>query len=131
MTISLDSTAPYASPPFLQRAHLAPRLVMPQNLASAASIRHTPRSPFRTLFAADMPNSYGLRARTRKTFARGFGEKGLIRLSTYMHTYHVGDYVDIKANSACQKGISTSAYPSSPAEGTFGTNGERFCVPKA
>ncbi len=52
-----------------------------------------------------MPHSYGLRARTRKTFSRGFREKGMIRLSTYMTTYRVGDYVDIKANSACQKGM--------------------------
>lgn len=29
----------------------------------------------------------------------------MIKLSTYMKTYKVGDYVDIKANAACQKGM--------------------------
>jgi large subunit ribosomal protein L21e len=29
----------------------------------------------------------------------------MIPLSTYMTTYKVGDYVDIKANGACQKGM--------------------------
>lgn len=52
-----------------------------------------------------MPHSYGQRARTRKLFARNFREHGQIRASTYMTTYKVGDYVDIKANSACQKGM--------------------------
>lgn len=52
-----------------------------------------------------MPHSYGFRARTRKTFSRDFRKKGLIPLSTYMTTYKVGDYVDIKANGACQKGM--------------------------
>lgn len=52
-----------------------------------------------------MPHSYGKRARTRHLFSRAFGEKGMIRLSTYMKTYKVGDYVDIVANAACQKGM--------------------------
>jgi large subunit ribosomal protein L21e len=29
----------------------------------------------------------------------------MIRLSTYMQSYKVGDYVDIKANAACQRGM--------------------------
>lgn len=52
-----------------------------------------------------MPHSFGKRARTRHLFARNFREHGMIALSTYMKTYKVGDYVDIKANSACQKGM--------------------------
>lgn len=52
-----------------------------------------------------MPNSFGKRARTRQMFARNFREHGMIKLSTYMKTYKVGDYVDVKANSACQKGM--------------------------
>ena len=52
-----------------------------------------------------MPNSFGKRARTRQLFARKFREHGMIKLSTYMQTYKVGDYVDIKANGACQKGM--------------------------
>lgn len=52
-----------------------------------------------------MPHSFGKRARTRHLFSRKFREHGMIRLSTYMQTYKVGDYVDIKANAACQKGM--------------------------
>jgi large subunit ribosomal protein L21e len=52
-----------------------------------------------------MPHSFGKRARTRHLFARNFREHGMIRLSTFMKTYKVGDYVDIKANAACQKGM--------------------------
>lgn len=52
-----------------------------------------------------MPHSYGQRARTRHLFSRKFREHGMIKLSTYMKTYKVGDYVDIKANAACQKGM--------------------------
>lgn len=52
-----------------------------------------------------MPHSFGKRARTRHLFSRNFREHGMINLSTYMKTYKVGDYVDIKANSACQKGM--------------------------
>lgn len=57
-----------------------------------------------------MPNSFGKRARTRQLFARSYGDHGMIRLSTYMHTYKVGQYVDIKANSACQKGMPFKFY---------------------
>jgi large subunit ribosomal protein L21e len=52
-----------------------------------------------------MPHSFGKRARTRHLFARKFREHGMIKLSTYMQTFKVGDYVDIKANAACQKGM--------------------------
>ena len=50
-----------------------------------------------------MPAGHGLRARTRDSFSRGFRQKGYIPLSTYLTTYKLGDYVDIKVNSAVQK----------------------------
>ena len=34
-----------------------------------------------------------------------FIEKGMIRLSTYLTQFRVGDIVDIKANGAVQKGL--------------------------
>ena len=50
-----------------------------------------------------MPAGHGTRARTRDSFSRPFRGKGYIPLSVYLRTYHVGDYVDIKVNSAVQK----------------------------
>lgn len=50
-----------------------------------------------------MPAGHGLRARTRDSFSRGFRQKGYIPLSVYLRTYKLGDYVDIKVNSAVQK----------------------------
>jgi large subunit ribosomal protein L21e len=38
-----------------------------------------------------MPHSFGYRAHTRHLFARKFGQRGNIKLSTYLHTYKVGD----------------------------------------
>ncbi|KAI8900708.1 ribosomal protein L21e-domain-containing protein [Globomyces pollinis-pini] len=57
-----------------------------------------------------MPNSFGLRARTRHLFSRDFRQKGPIKLSTYMKTYKVGDIVDIKANGAIHKGMPHKYY---------------------
>ncbi len=57
-----------------------------------------------------MPHSFGYRARTRHMFAKKFGEHGAPRISTYLHTYRVGDYVDIKANGAVQKGMPFKFY---------------------
>ncbi|KAJ5639564.1 60S ribosomal protein L21-A [Penicillium longicatenatum] len=57
-----------------------------------------------------MPHSYGLRAGTRYAFSRSFKEHGMIRLSTYMKTYRVGDIVDIKVNGAVQKGMPHKVY---------------------
>jgi ribosomal protein L21E len=37
-------------------------------------------------------------------------EKGMIKLSTYLITYRVGDIVDIKANAAQQKGMPHKYY---------------------
>ncbi|KAJ5885042.1 60S ribosomal protein L21-A [Penicillium taxi] len=57
-----------------------------------------------------MPHSYGLRAGTRYAFSRSFKEHGMIRLSTYMKTYRVGDIVDVKVNGAVQKGMPHKVY---------------------
>jgi ribosomal protein L21E len=50
-----------------------------------------------------MPGGQGLRHRTRDLFQRGFRQKGFIPLTTYLRTYKLGDYVDIKMNPAQQK----------------------------
>ena len=39
-----------------------------------------------------------------------FTEKGLIKLSTYLISYRVGDIVDIKANAAQQRGMPHKYY---------------------
>ncbi|KAI0789509.1 ribosomal protein L21e-domain-containing protein [Abortiporus biennis] len=57
-----------------------------------------------------MPHSFGYRARTRDMFKRGFKEHGPIKLSTYLINYRVGDIVDIKANSAQQRGMPHKYY---------------------
>lgn len=58
-----------------------------------------------------MPHSHGYRARTRHMFSRGFRQHGgIIKLSTYMIPYKVGDYVDIKANGAVHKGMPHKFY---------------------
>jgi ribosomal protein L21E len=50
-----------------------------------------------------MPGGQGYRARTRDMFKRGYRQAGFINLSTYLRTYKLGDYVDIKVNGAVQK----------------------------
>ncbi|KAI3798347.1 hypothetical protein L1987_33618 [Smallanthus sonchifolius] len=57
-----------------------------------------------------MPAGHGLRSRTRDLFARGFRKKGTIHLSTYLRTFHVGDYVDVKVNGAVHKGMPHKFY---------------------
>ena len=52
-----------------------------------------------------MPHSFGSRARTRDMFSRPFRQRGMIKMSTYMTTYKLGDYVDIKCNPAQVKGM--------------------------
>ncbi|KAK6921564.1 Ribosomal protein L21e [Dillenia turbinata] len=51
-----------------------------------------------------MPAGHGLRSRTRDLFARPFRNKGYIPLTTYLRTYRISDYVDIKVNGAMHKG---------------------------
>ena len=43
-------------------------------------------------------------------FARPFRRKGYIHLSTYLRTYRIGDYVDIKVNGAIHKGMPHKFY---------------------
>ncbi|GAA97184.1 uncharacterized protein L969DRAFT_156691 [Mixia osmundae IAM 14324] len=57
-----------------------------------------------------MPHSFGARARTRDMFKRGFKQHGLIKMSTYLRTFRIGDIVDIKANAAEQKGMPHKYY---------------------
>ncbi|RYP82526.1 hypothetical protein DL769_001632 [Monosporascus sp. CRB-8-3] len=57
-----------------------------------------------------MGHPAGLRAGTRHAFSRNFREKGMIRLSTYLQQFKVGDIVDIKANGAVQKGMPHKVY---------------------
>lgn len=52
----------------------------------------------------------GLRQRTRHQFARPFRCKGFIPLTTYLRTFKVGDYVDIKMNGAIHKGMAHKWY---------------------
>jgi hypothetical protein len=42
-------------------------------------------------------------------FARGFRNHGYIPLTTYLRTYKIGDYVDIKVNGAIHKVQATSS----------------------
>ncbi|OAP16881.1 hypothetical protein AXX17_AT1G09410 [Arabidopsis thaliana] len=49
---------------------------------------------------------------TRDLFARPFRKKGYIPLSTYLITFKVGDYVDVKVNGAIHKGIPHKFYHS-------------------
>ncbi|ADV22430.1 50S small subunit ribosomal protein L21e [Cryptococcus gattii Ru294] len=57
-----------------------------------------------------MPHSFGMRARTRHMFRRGFKEHGAPNVSTFLINYRVGDIVDIKANSSQQKGMPHKFY---------------------
>jgi large subunit ribosomal protein L21e len=57
-----------------------------------------------------MPAGHGLRSRTRDLFARPFRKKGYIPLTTYLRTYKIGDYVDVKVNGAVHKGMPHKFY---------------------
>ncbi|CAJ1971681.1 unnamed protein product [Sphenostylis stenocarpa] len=57
-----------------------------------------------------MPAGHGLRSRTRDSFSRPFRKKGTIALTTYLRTYRIGDYVDIKVNGAVHKGMPHKFY---------------------
>jgi large subunit ribosomal protein L21e len=51
-----------------------------------------------------MGKTKGYRAGTRDLFSRDFRRHGAPGISTYLKTYKVGDYVDIKANASIHKG---------------------------
>lgn len=57
-----------------------------------------------------MPHSYGVRARTRKVFAKGFRKHGYVSLTTNLTTYKKGDYVDIVVDGAVHKGMPYKYY---------------------
>ncbi|KAG9048825.1 60S ribosomal protein L21A [Tulasnella sp. UAMH 9824] len=57
-----------------------------------------------------MPHSYGYRARTRHLFKKEFKTKGLPHISTYLHTYQIGDLVDVKADPSIQRGMPHKFY---------------------
>merc|ERR1712227_301006 len=57
-----------------------------------------------------MPRSNGYRCNTRDLFSRPFRQHGMPNLQTYLTTYKVGDYVDVVANSAIQKGMPHKYY---------------------
>lgn len=57
-----------------------------------------------------MPHSFGYRARTRDMYSRPFRQRGMIKMSTYLTTYKVGEYVDIKCNPAQVKGMPFKHY---------------------
>merc|ERR1712086_732144 len=57
-----------------------------------------------------MPKSDGYRSCTRDMFSRPFRQRGMPNLTTYLTNYKLGQYVDIKANSAIQKGMPHKFY---------------------
>jgi large subunit ribosomal protein L21e len=57
-----------------------------------------------------MPHAFGQRGGTRKLFSKGFGQKGRLPLSRIMTNFKVGDYVDIKIDSAFHKGMPHKFY---------------------
>ncbi|EGC29941.1 ribosomal protein L21 [Dictyostelium purpureum] len=57
-----------------------------------------------------MPHSFGLRARTRYLFSRGFKQHGLLKTTTFLRTFKLGDYVDVKATGNVHKGMPHKFY---------------------
>ncbi|GLJ47104.1 hypothetical protein SUGI_0994710 [Cryptomeria japonica] len=57
-----------------------------------------------------MPAGHGVRARTRDLFARPFRRHGYAPLGTYLRTYKIGQYVDIKVNGSIHKGMPHKFY---------------------
>lgn len=57
-----------------------------------------------------MPAGHGVRSRTRDLFSRPFRKKGYIPLTTYLRTYRIGEFVDIKVNGAVHKGMPHKFY---------------------
>lgn len=57
-----------------------------------------------------MPHCFGLRARTRDLFCKGFRKHGVTPLSKYLISYRKGDFVDIIADGAIQRGMPHKFY---------------------
>ncbi len=73
-----------------------------------------------------MPAGHGVRSRTRDTFSRPFRGKGYINLSTYLRSFKLGDYVDVKVNGAVHKvreALSRPPPPPPPRGGGGGGGG--------
>ncbi|AOA61193.1 60S ribosomal protein L21-B [Komagataella phaffii CBS 7435] len=58
----------------------------------------------------NIQSSRGYRSGTRYAFSRDFKKHGAVPMSTYLRLYKIGDYVDIKANGAIQKGMPHKFY---------------------
>ena len=83
---------------------------LPGRPAVGKGIPHAgPMDPL-TFQLANMPAGHGLRSRTRDLFSRGFRQKGYIPLTTYLRSFKVGQYVDIKVNGAVHKGMPHKFY---------------------
>ena len=54
--------------------------------------------------------SRGLRHGTRNMFTRGFRQNGPKNATTYLRTFRIGDYVDIKVDSSQHKGMPYLVY---------------------
>lgn len=52
-----------------------------------------------------MPAGHGLRSRTRDLFSKGYRKNGVIPLTDTLRVFKIGDYVDIKVNSAVHAGM--------------------------
>lgn len=57
-----------------------------------------------------MPHCFGLRARTRHLFSKGFRNHGPVHLSKIMQTYRKGDFVDVIADGSIHKGMPHKFY---------------------
>ncbi|XP_065838480.1 large ribosomal subunit protein eL21-like [Oscarella lobularis] len=57
-----------------------------------------------------MPNTKGVRRGTRYMFSRAFRKKGPLSTSIYLKVYKVGDFVDVKADGAIQRGMPHKFY---------------------
>ena len=57
-----------------------------------------------------MPHCFGLRARTRDLFSRAFRKHGVTPLSKYLIPYKKGDFVDVIADGAIQRGMPHKFY---------------------
>eukprot|EP00171_Calliarthron_tuberculosum_P010211 IDg10211t1 len=57
-----------------------------------------------------MVRSNGKRANTRHLFQKSFRKKGAEHTSTYLQVFKVGDFVDIRINSAVLKGMPHKFY---------------------
>jgi ribosomal protein L21E len=54
---------------------------------------------------ARMPAGHGLRSRTRDLFSKGYRKNGVVPLTDTLRVFKIGDYVDIKVNSAVHAGM--------------------------